>query len=47
MHIRRAGNWTNDLAKECHVDELEFKEAWKQPKYVIVLLVIRIDMVHI
>lgn len=35
VHIRRVGNWTNALAKECHVDELEFKEAWKQPKIAV------------
>ncbi|XP_045195343.2 cytochrome b-245 heavy chain-like isoform X1 [Mercenaria mercenaria] len=31
VHIRRVGNWTNDLAKACHIDEAEFKEAWKLP----------------
>lgn len=31
VHIRRVGNWTNDLAKACHVDEVEFKESWKLP----------------
>lgn len=32
VHIRRVGNWTEALAKECHVDEVEFKDTWKLPK---------------
>ncbi|KAL4232497.1 NADPH oxidase 3 [Mactra antiquata] len=35
VHIRRVGNWTNDLAKACHVDEVEFKETWKQPRVAV------------
>ncbi|XP_052244445.1 cytochrome b-245 heavy chain-like isoform X2 [Dreissena polymorpha] len=35
VHVRRVGNWTNALAKECHVDEIEFKEAWKLPRVAV------------
>ncbi|XP_050391270.1 cytochrome b-245 heavy chain [Patella vulgata] len=35
VHIRRAGDWTEELAKKCHVDEEEFQEAWKLPKIAI------------
>lgn len=31
VHIRRVGDWTEQLAKLCHVDEGEFQEAWKMP----------------
>ncbi|GFR60063.1 cytochrome b-245 heavy chain [Elysia marginata] len=31
VHIRRVGDWTEELAKLCHVDEGEFQEAWKLP----------------
>jgi len=32
VHIRRVGNWTNDLAKACHVDEANRQESCKLPK---------------
>ncbi|XP_052808719.1 cytochrome b-245 heavy chain-like isoform X2 [Mya arenaria] len=35
VHIRRVGNWTEALAKACHVDEVEFKENWKLPKVAV------------
>ncbi|KAK3096832.1 hypothetical protein FSP39_003782, partial [Pinctada imbricata] len=38
VHIRRVGDWTEALAKACHVDDGEFQEAWKMPstlKFVI------------
>ncbi|ESO94872.1 hypothetical protein LOTGIDRAFT_180688 [Lottia gigantea] len=35
VHVRRVGDWTEKLAKSCHVDEGEFQEAWKMPKIAI------------
>ncbi|KAL8579512.1 hypothetical protein ACOMHN_025465 [Nucella lapillus] len=32
VHIRCVGDWTEALAKACHVDEGEFQEAWKMPR---------------
>jgi len=31
VHVRRVGDWTEAVAKACHVDEGEFTEAWKMP----------------
>lgn len=35
VHIRRVGNWTNDLAKECHIDEEEFEDSRKLPSIAV------------
>ncbi|XP_033741148.1 cytochrome b-245 heavy chain-like isoform X1 [Pecten maximus] len=31
VHIRRVGDWTEALAKACHVDDTEVQEQWKLP----------------
>lgn len=35
VHIRRVGDWTEELAKACHVDEGEFQEASKMPRLAL------------
>ena len=35
VHIRRVGDWTESLAKACHVDEGEYQEIWKMPRYKV------------
>ncbi|GFO13855.1 pre-mRNA-splicing factor syf2 [Plakobranchus ocellatus] len=35
VHIRRVGDWTEELAKLCHVDEGDFQEAWKMPSLYV------------
>lgn len=35
VHIRRVGDWTNAVAKLCHVEEGEFQEAWKMPRIYV------------
>ncbi|KAK7500036.1 hypothetical protein BaRGS_00008583 [Batillaria attramentaria] len=35
VHVRRVGDWTEALAKKCHVDEGEFQEAWKMPRLAL------------
>ena len=34
VHIRRVGDWTEELARLCHVDEGDFQEAWKLPRSI-------------
>lgn len=35
VHIRRVGDWTEALAKACHVDEAEVQESWKLPPIAV------------
>lgn len=35
VHIRRAGDWTDALAKACHIDEDEYTEASKMPMVAV------------
>ena len=35
VHIRRVGDWTEALAKACHVDGGEIQEAKKMPVSVV------------
>ncbi|XP_071112838.1 NADPH oxidase 2-like isoform X1 [Haliotis cracherodii] len=35
VHVRSVGDWTEKLAKACHVDEGEFQEAWKMPRLAV------------
>ncbi|KAL5009510.1 hypothetical protein ScPMuIL_011815 [Solemya velum] len=35
IHVRIAGDWTDELAKACHIDEGEFQEAWRMPRIAI------------
>ncbi|XP_005090645.1 cytochrome b-245 heavy chain [Aplysia californica] len=35
VHVRRVGDWTEAVAKLCHVDEGDFQEAWKMPRIYV------------
>lgn len=35
VHIRRVGDWTESLAKLCHVDEGVFQEPWQMPRLAV------------
>jgi hypothetical protein len=35
VHIRRAGDWTEALAKACYVDEGEFQSSRKLPRLTV------------